>query len=246
MAAVTEQLPRRPDQVRQLFDAKAAEWSAKYAPGGRLTGRLASLAAGLHRRVPPAGCVLDLGCGTGEIARSAAAAGMRVTACDISGEMLRRAADRDPGRAVDWVQLVPGWRELPFGATAFDAVVAASVLEYVDDPAVVLGECARVLRPGGVLLCTVPNIAHPIRWLEWLAATATSAPLVNLTLRRWPALGRYMTYLRISRQRRSAGWWRAAAKRAGLHQAPCPADTAQHSPLRLLEFRRPDEIGELP
>jgi hypothetical protein len=103
-----------------------------------------------------------------------------------------------------------------------------------------------VLRPGGVLLCTVPNIAHPIRWLEWLAATATSAPLVNLTLRRWPALGRYMTYLRISRQRRSAGWWRAAAKRAGLHQAPCPADTAQHSPLRLLEFRRPDEIGELP
>jgi len=245
VVAVAEQIAGHPDQVRQLFDAKAPTWSAKYAPDGRLAGRLTILAAGLQRHVPAASCLLDLGCGTGELARSAAAAGIRVTACDISGEMLRRAADRDPGGAIKWVQLVPGWRELPFGATAFDAVVAASVLEYVDDPAAVLGECARVLRPGGVLLCTVPNLTHPIRWLEWLAATATSAPLINVTLRHWPTLGRYMTYLQISRQRRSARWWRAVATRTGLQQALCPGNTAKHSPLRLLEFRRPDETGEV-
>jgi SAM-dependent methyltransferase len=128
---------------------------------------------------------------------------------------------------------------LPFRPGRFDAVVAASVLEYVDSPAAVLADCARVLRPGGLLLCTVPDPTHPVRWLEWVAVAAAQVPPVRAAGESWPRLDRYLTYLRISRQRRSAGWWRATAARAGLMTVP-PAGTAEHSPLRLFTFQRPD------
>ena len=76
----------------RLFDAKAVTWSAKYAPDGPLAGRLASLSAAVSRYARAGDRVLDLGCGTGELARTLAAAGLRVTGCDISRQMLLRAA----------------------------------------------------------------------------------------------------------------------------------------------------------
>jgi SAM-dependent methyltransferase len=225
-------------QVRQLFDIKASTWSAKYAPGGRLTGRLTRFASALSYHVPAEGQVLDLGCGTGELACAIATAGMRVTGCDISPEMLHRAAAADVSGAVDWVQLDPGWHRLPFEREAFDAVVAASVLEYVGDPVGVLRECCRVLRPGGVVLCTVPDTRHPVRWLEWLVGVAGRAAVARSAGRRWPRLDGYLTYLQISRQRHSARWWHATAACVGLLDVQCLSDSAQRSPLRLLTFQR--------
>jgi len=229
-------------QVRQLFDAKAAAWPSKYTPDGRLAGRLASLAGAVTYHVSAGGCVLDLGCGTGELASVIAAAGMRATGCDISPEMLHRATAADPARMVGWVQLDPGWRRLPFESATFDAVVAASVLEYVDDPTAVLRECCRVLRPGGTLLCTVPDPHHPIRWLEWLLGIAAQVPLVRAAGRRWPRLDGYLTYLRISRQRHSSRWWRTVATRAGLLDVRYAADSSERSPLLELTFQRPNEM----
>jgi SAM-dependent methyltransferase len=227
-------------QVRQLFDAKAAHWSSKYSPDGRLTGRLTQLAAALNRHAPVGGSVLDLGCGTGELARAAANTGLRVIACDISPEMLRRAEANDPASAVDWVRLDLGWRTLPFEPGTFDAIVASSVLEYVDDPATVLAECARVLRAGGVLLCTVPNVTNPIRWMEWIASRPVRfSPLHAALGGRMKLLEEYMTYLRTSRNRRSLQWWHSAAHQAGLSLIRSHADARSTSPLRLLTYARP-------
>ena len=242
---MAEHLAEHSDRVRRLFDAKAPTWSTKYACGGRLTGRPTRFAVALCYHVQAGGRVLDLGCGTGELSRAAAAAGMRVTGCDISPEMLRRASASDPGDVVDWVQLDLSWRTLPFESSAFDAVVAASVLEYVDDPSAVLGECARMLRPGGVVLCTVPDLTHPIRWLEWLAAVIARSLLPRVALRRWRSLEGYMVYLRISRQRHTARWWHATAAPFGLRPVPWPTEPAEHSPLRLLTFARSQDTGGL-
>jgi SAM-dependent methyltransferase len=227
-------------QVRQLFDTKASTWSAKYAPGGRLTGRLKCFATVLSYHAPATGKVLDLGCGTGVMAIAAAAAGMQATGCDISPEMLERAMAADPAGAVDWVQLDPGWRVLPFAHETFDAVVAASVMEYVDDPTAVLRECYRVLRPGGVVLCTVPDPHHPIRWLESLLGIAGQIPPVRFVGRRWSRLDGYLIYLRISKQRHSYRWWQAVATRADMSVTRHRADSAERSTLRLLTFQRPD------
>jgi SAM-dependent methyltransferase len=229
-------------QVRGLFDAKAAAWPSKYAPGGRLTGRLTRLADAVAYHVPVGGSVLDLGCGSGELAIALATSGMRATGCDISPEMLRIAAEANA--SVDWVDLEPDWRVLPFRAGAFEAVVASSVLEYVDDPVTVLRECRRVLRPGGIVLCTVPDPRHPVRWMEWLTSPVGRQPVLRSASRRWPRLDRYLAYLQVSRHRHLLPWWHATAAQADLADVRSPADSAERSPLRLLAFQRPYEMRD--
>jgi SAM-dependent methyltransferase len=232
---------RQAREVLSLFDAKAAGWSAKYAVDGPLAGRLARLAAAVSAAAPAVDRVLDLGCGTGELAQALAAAGFGVTGGDISREMLSRAAARDSisipeGGGPAWVQLAPGWRTLPFASGAFGAVVASSVLEYVPDPAGVLRECARVTRPSGAILYTVPDLRHPVRWAEWPAARLAEVLFIpnGASHSRWHS---YYAYLRASRQRHRLSWWRAISAQAGLVSLNVAADN--RSALRLLAFRRP-------
>jgi SAM-dependent methyltransferase len=232
------------EEALRLFEAKAAGWAAKYAPNGPLAGRLASLSAAVSWYARAGDRVLDLGCGTGNLARALAAAGLCVAGCDISEQMLAHAVSdpggRDRGLCTGWVRLAPGWRRLPFASEAFEVVVAASVLEYVAEPRAVLRECARVLRPGGVVLYTVPNLRHPVRWAEWLAqrlAGVTGDPSGDDRRSRW---NEYHAYLRASIQRHRLRWWLTASGLAGLRPVPCPTDGAW-SPLRLLAFRCADE-----
>jgi SAM-dependent methyltransferase len=228
------------DRVLALFNLKADGWPAKYTADGALTGRLDLLAGTVRDLTRAGGELLDLGCGSGELARSLAADGYVVTGCDIAPAMVRQATEADRERTVRWIRLAPRWKALPLPAGSLDTIVAASVLEYVWDPPAVLADCARVLRPGGVLLCTVPNLAHPVRWLEWplrLAARspagmAALAPLAPGDAGR--RIDEYLTYLRISCQRQRISWWHAAARQAGLRPVP-----TRRQPLRPLRPLRP-------
>ena len=57
---------------------------------------------------------------------------------------------------------------LPFEDASFDLITMLAVLEHLDHPEAILRECARILRPGGGLLLTVPSwYAKPV--LEFLA-----------------------------------------------------------------------------
>jgi SAM-dependent methyltransferase len=227
------------EAVLRLFDEKAPAWSAKYALDGALVGRLASLSDAVCRHVQAGDRVLDLGCGTGELTRALAKEGIRATGCDISPQMLRRAA-HEPGGCADWVQVEPSWRTLPFTSAAFDAVVAASVLEYVAEPAAVLAECARVVRPGGVVLFTVPDLRHPVRWAEWPAQRlARGKPSGNGGRSPWQP---YRAYLSASRQRHRFRWWLAASAVVGLCPVRC-LGSAGRPTLRLLVFRSAGQPG---
>ncbi len=229
----------RTGEVLRLFEAKAVTWPAKYAPDGPLVGRLTSLSAAVRHYVEPGNRVLDLGCGTGELARALAEAGLRVTGCDVSPQMLLRAA-RHSGECVGWVRLEPDWQTLPFASAAFDVVVAASVLEYVADPAAVLCECARVLSPGGVMLYTVPDLRNPVRWAEWVAQQLARVIRAPRGGGRWSRWSGYHIYLRASLQRHRTQWWLATSGSVGLRRVPLRADGARSS-LRLLAFRRVKE-----
>jgi len=101
--------------------------------------------------------LLDVGCGTGHLAGELLAAGHRVTAVDRLPEAL--AAARADTRDVGLLRADAG--RLPLRSGAFDAVTMLDVLEHVDDAAALV-ELRRVLRPGGVLVLTVP--AAPWLW----------------------------------------------------------------------------------
>jgi SAM-dependent methyltransferase len=97
--------------------------------------------------------VLEVGCGTGVVARDLAAlVGGRgvVTAVDTSATLLARAralSRRVPGGRIQF-RHADGHR-LPFADGRFDAVLAITVILHVEDPLRVVKEMARVARPGG-------------------------------------------------------------------------------------------------
>lgn len=98
--------------------------------------------------------VLDYGCGPGQLTAELAgrvAPGGHVTGLDINADFVARtnarAAETGLGDAVQ-ARLLEG-PMLPLDDGAVDRVICKSVLEYVDDPAAVLAEFHRVLRPSG-------------------------------------------------------------------------------------------------
>ncbi|MEY9995708.1 SAM-dependent methyltransferase [Streptomyces sp. V4I8] len=109
----------------------------------------------------PAGTrrLLDVACGTGIVTRRLAAArdGLSVTGVDRAPAMARQAAARLPGSVV-----LADSRRLPFGDGRFDAVSSVWLLHLArtaEDVRTTVGECARVLRPGGVYVTTVDKAA---------------------------------------------------------------------------------------
>jgi 2-polyprenyl-3-methyl-5-hydroxy-6-metoxy-1,4-benzoquinol methylase len=120
---------------------------------------------------------LDAGCGTGTLSRLLAARGCDVTGVDASPEMiaLARCRPTDGTRAGRLTfQQIPTIASLPFADHAFDGVLCASVLEYVPDVTQCLAEVHRVLRPGGLLLVSIPNRGSLLRRSYKLAHAASS------------------------------------------------------------------------
>lgn len=101
------------------------------------------------------GRVLDLGCGTGQLAARIhrERPGTRVVGCDFSPGMLAQAwaRSRDPW----WVRGDAG--RLPFVDGVFDAVVSTEAFHWFPDQSGALAEMRRVLRPGGRLLLALVN-----------------------------------------------------------------------------------------
>jgi 2-polyprenyl-6-hydroxyphenyl methylase/3-demethylubiquinone-9 3-methyltransferase len=200
--------------VWAVFNREAASWQGNYGPKGKFNKRLERFAARLSELSPPPGRILDFGCGTGEIAAAMDHMGYQVTGCDIAERMIEIARSSHGGTATKWICLKPDWEALPFGDCSFDGVVASSVFEYLVDVQRVAAEVSRVLRPGGVLLLTVPNPFNLVRKLEaWLWSAVSSrllAPLVHRVQR----IDSYATYLRLSRNRFRGDWWKSVLSRA--------------------------------
>jgi ubiquinone/menaquinone biosynthesis C-methylase UbiE len=99
--------------------------------------------------------VLDIGCGTGQLAARIhqALPTVAIVGCDFSAGMLQRAAVRST--AIDWVRGDAG--RLPFRSSAFDAVVSTEAFHWFPDQDAALAELFRVLAPGGRLLLALVN-----------------------------------------------------------------------------------------
>ncbi len=131
--------------------------------------------------------ILDLGCGAGVIAEDLARAGMKVTAMDLSADMVARARGRLRNAAADDALVLRGDCErLPFRDGEFDAVVCLGVISFLQSNQPVLSEIRRVLRDDGTLVLAVRNKRPLARLLDPLLAVRrlAGAILRRLGLRR--------------------------------------------------------------
>lgn len=95
--------------------------------------------------IAPGTVVLDLGCGTGDLAREAAHAGARVIGLDFSAGMLRELQRR----GIECALVRADALALPLGDRSCDAIVTGFALRNFTNLSSVFGECARVMKPGG-------------------------------------------------------------------------------------------------
>jgi SAM-dependent methyltransferase len=96
----------------------------------------------------PPGRLLDLPAGDGPVRSAAEQLGYRV----VEADLFPRAGFR--GVRAD------ACAPLPFRSASFDVVLSMEGIEHFEDQAGFVRECARVLRPGGRLLLTTPNVLH--------------------------------------------------------------------------------------
>jgi SAM-dependent methyltransferase len=114
-----------------------------------------------------AGHIVDLGCGTGLLARELAQRGYRVTGIDPSPQMLQIARHRPEGKRVTWIEGDAG--VLPFVGHADLVVMTGHVAQiFLDDAAFLatLKAIRRVLRPGGRIAFESRNPAARA-WQDW-------------------------------------------------------------------------------
>jgi SAM-dependent methyltransferase len=123
-----------------VYDFKAGAWSSHTL---------------LLRALPPKGegrAVLDVGCGPGYLAEILAGRGYQVTG-------LERPGGYDPASFPGCVDLIETDLEagLPELSSQYDYVVCADVLEHLRRPEELLQQLRAALRPGGVIVASLPN-----------------------------------------------------------------------------------------
>lgn len=158
---------QRADYVRRMFDRIAGRYD--------LLNRLISGGQDMKWRrfvveaaqLPPAGVLLDIATGTGDIAFEALKLSPRsqVVGADFALEMMRVGQRRPDGARVDWTGADA--LALPYADERFDAVASGYLMRNVVDIPQALAEQWRVLKPGGriVILDTSPppdNLLKPL------------------------------------------------------------------------------------
>jgi demethylmenaquinone methyltransferase/2-methoxy-6-polyprenyl-1,4-benzoquinol methylase len=153
--------------VATFFDERALRYDGEFdALGPDGYALRTRLAVTLRLLGEGPGELLDVGMGPGRLLAECEARGWTVSGLDGSAEMVARSRQRVPAAGE---RLVRGDAErLPFADGSFDAVSATGVLEYVTDLGAALREVARVLRPHGRAVLSMPNPFAP--YALWLYA----------------------------------------------------------------------------
>ena len=172
------------DGLAQFKEAQKEGWKnfapleAITTPAGAHLVRFAGIAKGDR--------VLDVGCGTGVVAITAARVGARVRAADLTPQLLERGRENARTAEVEIEFLEGDVEELPFQAEEFDIVVSQFAHMFAPRPELAVSEMLRVLRPGGTIAFSTwppellvgrtmqismrymppppPGIASPVSW----------------------------------------------------------------------------------
>ncbi len=153
---MNREIPASPEAAGHVDETDVLAAYRRYAPlydavFGSVTGPGRRAAAARINRL--SGRVLEAGVGTG-LSLPLYKSDLRVTGIDFSPEMLDKARRRVAAERLDHVEalLEMDAGALRFDDASFDALVACYMLTVVPDPAAVLNEFERVLKPGGSLI----------------------------------------------------------------------------------------------
>lgn len=154
------------NDIAALYD----RWAPTYDTDENRTRDLAGEVLRAELAELAGGDIVELGCGTGRNTSWLAERARSLVAMDFSCAMLGRARERARreglGERVRFLEHDVR-TALPLDAVSADLVAIALVLEHIEDLGFVFGECARLLRPGGLLwMCEL----HPYR--QWAGGQA--------------------------------------------------------------------------
>ena len=167
--------------------------------------------------------MIDVGCGTGDnLDALEEIAGRTVVGVELSPYAVRHA----PPAAAGAVRVgVSRAEDLPFASGSADLITSMDVIEHLDDDAA-LAEYRRVVRPGGLVLLTVP--AYP--WL-WSAPRRLGGPPASLHA------------CHAARRRRRVRSSVPGAPRTSTRSSCPPAAVMRRTPVRRLITVEQDEVG---
>lgn len=211
----------------ERYDREAARYATWWAPvlapaGEALVGRILA-----DVRLPAAPTIVEIGSGTGTLARALARAlpGARLIATDRAAGMLaeaRRAAEADPALADRIDHRTAPAEALGLPDASADLVVGAFVHQLVRDRGPVHAESLRVLRPGGSLALVtwraggaLPGAARVFD--DTVVDAGCDVPLPGHAAE--PRAGDLRSPAAAARELRRAGFRRVAARAAVLHAA---------------------------
>jgi demethylmenaquinone methyltransferase/2-methoxy-6-polyprenyl-1,4-benzoquinol methylase len=137
--------------------------------------------------------VLDLACGTGDIAFAVASRGARVTGLDITHGMLEIARAKPEASKLGVTFVTGDMTALPFPDSTFHVVTTGYGLRNVPRLPVALAEIHRVLRPGGLMLSLdFDRPANRIVRGIYLSYLTVVGSVLGLVLHRDPDTYRYI------------------------------------------------------
>jgi ubiquinone/menaquinone biosynthesis C-methylase UbiE len=149
--------------VKEFFERVSVDWDEMRSSFYN-ADVIDALAA--RTRIGPSTTVVDVGTGTGFVAAGLAGRTDRVLGVDNSPAML--AVARDNLAALDATNVVTVQGDLdalPLADDSADVAVANMVLHHAPDPAAMLAEMARVVRPGGRIAIT-DAVEHSYEWMR--------------------------------------------------------------------------------
>jgi SAM-dependent methyltransferase len=151
-----ERIAKEIQHGRFLAEHGAEEIWNWESPAGKL--RWARRVKMLSGHLKPEMTVLELGCGTGYFTRELARSGADIVAIDVSPELLEIARTNCSAPNVRYE--IQNAYALSYSNATFDSVVGSSVLHHLEIEEAVR-EIYRVLKPGGTIYFTEPNMLNP-------------------------------------------------------------------------------------
>jgi 2-polyprenyl-3-methyl-5-hydroxy-6-metoxy-1,4-benzoquinol methylase len=153
---VQERIANEIEHGRFLAQHRAGEIWNWEGPAGKL--RWARRVKMLSSHIRSGMTVLELGCGTGYFTQELARCGADIVAVDVSPDLLEIARANCSAPNVRYE--IQNAYELSYPGDAFNSVVGSSVLHHLEIEEA-LRQIHRVLRPGGTMFFTEPNMLNP-------------------------------------------------------------------------------------